>query len=115
VGKIDLQADQTPRGLIVRVIGNAGVDEVNELDRELRVLTALKPRLVVLDLSAVPFVCSMAMGSLIRFRHAVADEGGKVALTALQKNVGDSFRIAGLGKVFTICATVDEALDGKGA
>ena len=111
--KIDVQADQTPRGLVVRVIGNAGVDQVDELDRELHVLTALKPKLVVLDLSAVPFVSSMAMGSLLRFRNAVADDGGKVALAALQKNVGDSFRIAGLGKVFAIHATVDEALNGK--
>ena len=113
MGKLDLQADQTPRGLVVRILGNAGVDEVNELDRELHVLTALKPKRVVLDLSAVPSVCSMAMGSLIRFRHAVAGDGGTVALAGLQKNVGDSFRIAGLGKVFAIHATVEEALDGK--
>ena len=111
--KIDVQADQTPRGLVVRVIGNAGVDQIDELDRELHLLTALKSKLVVLDLSAVPFVCSMAMGSLLRFRNAVADDGGKVALAALQKNVGDSFRIAGLGKIFAIHTTVEEALNGK--
>ena len=111
--KIDVQADQTPRGLVVKVIGNAGVDQVDELDRELHVLTALKSKLVVLDLSAVPFVCSMAMGSLLRFRNAVADDGGKVAVCCMQKAVGDSFRIAGLGKVFAIHANVDDALNGK--
>ena len=113
MANIDLQADQTPRGLVVRVIGNAGVDQVDELDRELHLLTALKPKYVVLDLSAVPFVSSMAIGSLLRFRNAVADDGGKVALAALQKNVSDSFRIAGLGKVFAIHSTAEEALDGQ--
>jgi anti-anti-sigma factor len=112
-GKIDVQADQTPRGLVVRIIGNAAVDQVDELDRELHVLTALKSRLVVLDLAGVPFVSSMAMGSLLRFRNAVADDGGKVALCCMQKAVADSFRIAGLGKVFSIHANVEDALNGK--
>ena len=111
--KIDVQADQTPRGLVVRVVGRAEADAVDELDRELHLLTALKPKLVVLDLSGVPFVGSMGIGSLVRFRNAVVDEGGKVALAALQRDVANSFRTAGLGKVFPIHATVEEALDGQ--
>ncbi len=110
MAKIEVQAEQTPRGLVARISGNGTVDQVDELDRELHLLTVLQPRLVVLDLSGVGFVSSMAMGSLLRFRNEIAQQGGKVALAAMQKSVADSFRLANLGKVFPIHGTIEEAL-----
>jgi anti-anti-sigma factor len=110
--KINVQAEQTPRGLVVRVTGVAGVDQVDELDREFHVLTALRPKFVVLDMSGVPYISSMALGALLRFRHEIADAGGRVAVAGLSRQVGESFRLAGLGKVLAIHETVDEALDG---
>ena len=110
MAKIDVQANQTPNGLVAKLIGDAGVDQIDELDRELHLLTVLQPKLVVLDLTGVPFISSMAIGSLLRFRNEVAQNGGRVAICGLQKSVAESFRLANLGKVFTIHATVDEAL-----
>ena len=109
---IDVQADQTPRGLVARIIGEAGVEQIDELDRELHMLTVLKPALVVLDLSQVPYVSSMGIGSLLRFRNEIATAGGKVVVCALQKNVADTFRLANLERVLPVHATVDAALNG---
>src|SRR5438477_414737 len=105
VANVNVQADQTPRGLVARLSGEAGVDQVEELDRELHLLTVLRQKLVVLDLSAVPYVSSMAMGSLIRFRNEIAQQGGRVVLAALQKNVNDSLRLANLERVLPIYPT----------
>ena len=110
-GGLEIQAEQTPRGLIARVAGEMGVDEVDELDRQLHLLTVLKPQLAVLDLSGVPFVSSMAIGALVRFRNQVAESGGRVALAGMQKNVADSFRYTGLEKVFALHKSVAEAVD----
>jgi len=110
---IDVQATQTPRGLVVRIIGSAAVEDVDELDRELHILAVLAPKQVVLDLSELRYVSSMGIGSLIRFRNQVIDAGGRVAVAALTKPVGDAFRMTGLGKVLPIFASVDEALDGS--
>ncbi|MEA2735860.1 MAG: hypothetical protein QOE14_2311 [Humisphaera sp.] len=110
---IDIHADQTPRGLIARVVGDMGVDQVDELDRQLHLLTVLKPRLAVLDMSQVPFVSSMAIGALVRFRNQVAEAGGRVALAGMQKNVHDSFLYTGLERVFALHKSVAEAVDSK--
>src|SRR4051812_40625113 len=96
---IDVQVDQTPRGLVVRVIGEAGVDEIDELDRELHLLTALQPKFVVLDLSQVPYVSSMGIGSLLRFRNDIAQSGGRVVIAAAQKIVADTLKMGNIDRV----------------
>ena len=108
---LDIQADHTPRGLIVRIAGELGVDQIDELDRQLHLLVVLKPTLAVLDLTQVPFVSSMAIGSLVRFRNQVKEAGGRVALAGMQKNVADSFKYTGLEKVFALHKSVAEAVD----
>ena len=110
-GALEIQAEQTPRGLIARIVGDLGVDQVDELDRQLHLLTVLKPQLAVLDLSRVPFVSSMAIGALVRFRNQVAEGGGRVALAGMQKNVQDSFLYTGLERVFALHKSVAEAVD----
>ena len=112
---VDVQAEQTPEALVIRLSGDAGVDQVDDLDRELRGLAALKPKRAILDLSGVSVVASMAMGALLRFRNAVAADGGVVELAGLTKNVGESFRVAGLGRVLPMHASVAAALAAKPA
>ena len=107
---INIQAEQTPRGLIARIIGKAGVDQIEELDRELHLLTALSPKFVVLDLSAVPYVSSMGIGSLLRFRNEIAKGGGSVVLAALQKGVAETFRISSIDRVLPMYDSVDAAM-----
>ena len=113
--KLEIQADQTPRGLIVRIVGELGVDQVDELDRQLRLLAVLKPKLAVLDFAQVPFVSSMAIGALVRFRNQVAEADGRVALAGMQKPVADSFKYTGLEKVFALCKSVAAAVDAQPA
>ena len=108
---LEIAAEQTPRGLIARIVGDLGVEQVDELDRQLHLLTVLKPALAVLDLSRVSFVSSMAIGSLVRFRNQVAEGGGRVALAGMQKNVQDSFLYTGLERVFALHKSVAEAVD----
>jgi anti-sigma B factor antagonist len=108
---LEIEAEQTPRGLIARIVGELGVEEVDELDRQLHLLTVLKPNLAVLDLSRVSFISSMAIGALVRFRNQVAEGGGRVALAGMQKNVQDSFLYTGLERVFALHKSVAEAVD----
>ena len=112
---IDIQADQTPRGLIVRIAGELGVEQIDELDRQLHLLVVLKPKLAVLDLTQVPFVSSMAIGSLVRFRNQIGEAGGRVALAGMQKPVADSFKYTGLEKIFALHKSVAEAVDAPAA
>jgi anti-sigma B factor antagonist len=110
---IEVLAEQTPNGLIARLAGDMGVDHVDELDRQLHLLTVLKPKLAVLDLAQVDFVSSMAIGSLVRFRNDVAADGGRVALAGMQKHVADTFATMGLERVFAIHTSVADALEAR--
>jgi anti-sigma B factor antagonist len=107
---INVVAEQTPTGLVARIIGEAGVNQVDELDRQLHLLTTLSPKLVVLDLSAMPYISSMGIGSLLRFRNEVAQGGGAVVVAAPSKQVGEAFRLANIDRVLPVHPTIDAAL-----
>jgi anti-anti-sigma factor len=106
---IDVQVEETPRGLIVRMIGQASVDQIEELDRELHLLTALQPKFVVLEMSQVPYVSSMGIGSLLRFRNDIAQAGGRVVLAGLQKTVAETFKIGNIDRVLPMFDRVEDA------
>ena len=110
-GGIEIDAEQTPGGLIARIAGEMHVNDVDELDRQLHLLTVLKPKLAVLDLSRVPSISSMAIGALVRFRNQIAESGGRVALVGMQKSVNDSFVHTGLDRIFALHGSVAEAMD----
>ena len=107
--QIDVQVEQDPRGLIARVSGKAGVDQIEELDRQLHLLTALAPKLVVLDLSNVAYVSSMGIGSLLRFRNDVTQAGGKVVVASPQPTVATVLRMGKIDRVLPIFNSVDAA------
>ena len=108
--QIDVQVEQHSRGLIAKISGKAEVNQIDELDRQLHLLTALSPKFVVLDMSKVAYVSSMGIGSLLRFRKDVEQTGGKVVLAALQQNVAATLRIASIDRVLPIFNSVEAAL-----
>src|SRR4051812_27495143 len=110
MGQINVQVDEHPNGLIARIGGMAGVDQVDEFDRQLNLLTALSPKFVVLDLSNVTYVSSMGIGSLLRFRNQIEQGGGKVVVAAPQANVAAVLRLGRIDRVLPIFNTVDAAL-----
>lgn len=106
--KIDIE--QKPQGVVARLTGEAGVDEADELDRSLRLLTAAKPALAVLDLAGMSYIASMGIGALVKFRNEISHAGGRVVLAALRPLVLDTFKHAGLLRVFQAYPTVDDAI-----
>jgi anti-anti-sigma factor len=110
---ITVQASQHPSGLIVKIAGDAGVENVPVLERELTRLSAAHPKLVVFDLSELDFIASLGMGALMAFRKGVVRAGGAVRIAAAKPAVLDSFKRAALKELFNTCTTVDEALSPK--
>lgn len=106
--KIDIE--QKPQAVVAHLTGEAGIDEADELDRTLRLLTAAKPALVVLDLAGMSYIASMGIGALVKFRNEIAHAGGRVVLAAMRPLVLDTFKHAGLLRVFQTYPTVDDAV-----
>src|SRR5439155_6535182 len=102
----------TPRGVIAKFIGEAGMDQAPELERQMRILAQLPPGLLVLDLSELSSISSVGLGVLIRFRNEIEGKGGKIKLAALRPQVMDTFKFAKLDRIFEIHPTTDAALGG---
>ena len=113
ISRIDVQVQETSGALVAKVVGKAGVDEVEEFDRQLHLLTVLRPRVVVLDLSATTYLSSMGIGSLLRFHNELLSAGGKVVLSAAQKGVADVLRLGNIERVLKLYPNVDAALSAE--
>lgn len=107
---LKIEIEQLPQAVVAQLVGEAGMDEADELDRNLRLLSAARPALVVLDLSGISYIASMGIGALVKFRNEVSHAGGRVVLAALRPLVLDTFKLAGLLRVFPNFPTVDEAI-----
>src|SRR6204780_4028209 len=66
------------------------------------------PRLI-LDMTDVPFVDSMAVGSLVRAFVACHKNGRKLALVGLGHRVQNVMHLTGIGPLFDVYGTVAEA------
>lgn len=65
---------------------------------------------VLIDMSAIHFVDSSALGVLIGGVKRLKPEGGKMVLVSVDENVNWIFRITGLNNVFDIFPTKEEAM-----
>jgi anti-anti-sigma factor len=110
VKTLTIASEPHPSGLVIRIAGEAGVDNVESLADGLMKFCAQKPKLVVFDLSGLDFIASMGMGVLMAFRQELARSGGIVRVAAAQPMVLDAFKRACLNALFNTCASVDEAL-----
>jgi len=110
VKKLTVESLPHPSGLVIRISGEAGVDNVESLANDLMKFSAGKPKLVVFDLSGLDFIASMGMGVLMAFRQELARSGGIVRVAAARPMVLDAFKRACLNALFNTCASVDEAL-----
>src|SRR5216684_1744718 len=76
----------------------------------LRLMTAKKPKQLIVDLSRTTYVDSSGLAVLIEGMQNVEEYGGKFALAGLHETVRSIFENARLDQVFRIFPTVDSAL-----
>jgi anti-anti-sigma factor len=108
--KLELDARETPQGIVAILTGDASVDHIDELEQHMRMLSQFPPGVLVLDLSGVTYISSIGLGVLIRYRNQIQEKGGKMKLAALSPTIVDAFRNAKLERVFEIHPSVDAAL-----
>ena len=112
MANLSIRAADAPQGTVVKIAGEIGVSEVDEMEAQLQALIVSQaPTAYVLDLSGLTFAASLAIGCLLRFRNQVIAAGGRVALADVPPVINDTFRRAQLHRVFMIFPTVEEAFE----
>jgi len=88
----------------------AGV--INEIGKKLSEIVESEsdPKLV-LDFQHVEHLSSAALGTLITLNKQVGEAQGKLALSGIQPQIFEVFKITRLNKLFNIYPTTDDALD----
>lgn len=81
-----------------------------ELDKKVVALLAAGERRFVVDLGATEYVSSAGLRVLLMLAKKVSGGAGRLALCGLNPQVREVFEIAGLGALFLIRETRDEAL-----
>jgi len=109
---MDLAATREGACLVV-VVGDAEVDlRVSDdfRDAALDAYERSGARHLLLDLGAVSFVDSKAIGAMVAIRRAVAANGGRLGLCGLHPHVEKLIRVVTLGTLFDAFDSREEAL-----
>jgi anti-sigma B factor antagonist len=91
-GEVDLYTAPEFKEQLVEIIGNGAST-------------------VVVDLTETTFIDSTTLGVLVGGVKRLRPEGGQLVLVCSDRNITKIFEITGLDKVFTIHATLAEAVE----
>jgi anti-sigma B factor antagonist len=96
---------------VVDVAGEVDVYSAPELAERLNELFDAGDRVVVVDLTAVSFLDSTGLGTLVAGRNRADEAGGQLPLVGSGDRVLKLFRITGLDEVFQIYPTIEAAIE----
>jgi anti-anti-sigma factor len=96
--------------VVLEPVGRLESKTSPELDKKVVALLAAGERKFVVDLGATEYVSSAGLRVLLMLAKKVSGGAGRLALCGLNPQVSEVFEIAGLGALFQIRKTRDEAL-----
>jgi anti-sigma B factor antagonist len=106
-----IQEEHAGQGTVVLAVhGDADVHTANELRARLTDVIDQGPRSLVVDLSSVAFLDSMALGVLLGGMKRLRRQGGQLRLVVPARDIRRIFEITLLDRVFTLFPTRADAL-----
>ena len=97
---------QAPGSRILRLTGPLTLSSLFEFQNTLR---ADPPALLILDLTAVPYMDAAGMGAIINYFVSCQRNGRKLIVAGVNGRVMDLFRITKVDGLLTLAPTVAEA------
>ncbi|HET6987145.1 MAG TPA: STAS domain-containing protein [Kribbella sp.] len=95
---------------LVRMSGEIDIATTDLASESIRSAVAPPARLVLIDVSAVTFCSSAGLGNLVEARNLAGEHNITLALVGVGRPVDRPLAVTGLGRQFSIYATVPEAL-----
>ncbi|WP_328914861.1 MULTISPECIES: anti-sigma factor antagonist [unclassified Streptomyces] len=97
--------------VVVELRGEIDLGSAGQVDPHLTAAALWpQPLLVVLDLGAVEFIDCYGLSLLVRARHQVLDNGGRVRMVCVHRPTRKLLALTGLDGLFHPVRTLDEAL-----
>ena len=110
---MELRSEEMPNGVkLVVLAGRFDIAGTQEIDQRFTALTATSKALVAVDVSAVSFLASIGIRTLVSSARALANRGGAMALIGPQPLVEQTLLAAGIDSIIPNYPNLDEA--GRG-
>src|SRR6478736_2432 len=110
---MELRSEEMPNGVkLVTLAGRFDIAGTQEIDQRFTALTATSKALIAVDVSAVSFLASIGIRTLVSSARALANRGGAMALIGPQPLVEQTLLAAGIDSIIPIYPNLDEA--GRG-
>ncbi len=103
---VDRRGDVT----VVRLGGAATIDQADRLNRELRRIAGEPAGRIVLDLSALEFICSMGLGAMIVAHVVSRKRNAVVVLAGAQPAIREILETTRLNMIFPVFDDVNKAI-----
>ena len=101
-----------PRTHVIAVSGEVDLFTAPEFKQRMSDLIDAGRSRVVVDLSETTFIDSSSLGVLIGAHRRLKLRGGSLLVVCDNEAIGKTLKITGLDGVFTLVASLPEALDG---
>jgi anti-anti-sigma factor len=79
---------------VVRLSGDAGFPDADRLADAMAAVAARRPPRVVIDLSGLAFISSLAVGVLVTFKYRLTRQGGRMRLVGARPRIEEVLRAA---------------------
>lgn len=91
---------ETPGTVVIRLEGNAGFRSSELLEGPMKRIGETRPNLVIFDLAKLQFIASLFLRQIVLMRRDMAAYSGRIQLAAVQPQVQEVLRAAGLEELF---------------
>ncbi len=108
--KIESSIEPRTQARLVKLIGEAGMSTVDDLEIALTRLVASRNPLVFIDLSGLTFLSSIGIGALVGFQRGVSRTGSHAIYCGARFAVQSSIAHARLDRFFEMYRTLDDAI-----
>jgi anti-sigma B factor antagonist len=109
---LEIEINEAAAGIpVVRVVGEVDLHTCPELRGALQRLTEEGRTRIVLDMSAVPYVDSAALGVLVDAQRRLKEKEGEIFLTRVAPFVLRAFEITRLIRIFQTRESVEDAVE----
>ncbi len=99
---LNVEIAEADGAVVVRVVGEGSAANARALETSVTRLCAMRPRLVVLDLSQLSFIASLCMGCFVALRRGITAHGGTVRIAGATPEVALALRRAKLDVILPL-------------
>lgn len=109
--RLSIDINPSDRGVVVQLRGTASMEHCDRLNALLMKAAESEPRLLVIDLDQLDFICSMGLGAIVAAYLRARRYDGQIALGAPNEAIREMLDVTRLDTLIDIYDTPAQALE----